>query len=345
MTGPLVDGKSWDSRPVMFSHSLPPALQIQIQDKLHLLGISILVYDHLLTLDREVKHIWALPKARSAWLFLPNRYFFLFASLPLTVTNFMTGLNNQKTCLALLGLRQLALLINQGMVCILLSLRVYALYGGSRRIAVTLTSSLLIMAIGIFCSVLLTKRLAPYNFVHGCHAGIPWDRAVRLVIAWESLFAYDLLLFCLTAAKTWQTRRRHGNVPILRLVFRDGLAYFAIIALTNGVNIMTYWLSGPFLKGGLSVFAASLSTTMMSRLMLNLHALNNLGIYTTYAPGELDVSRQNNPPLPTPRVREEGGVELDSIWTADLHPEYTLYDNGPDYHSRSNVSTENQVLL
>ncbi|KAF5383176.1 hypothetical protein D9615_004895 [Tricholomella constricta] len=61
---------------------------------------------------------------------------------------------------------------------------------------------------------------------------------IGLATAWEGLFVYDAILFGLTVAKTCRTRRLHGNVPILALVFRD----VSVITLANATNIVTYWL-------------------------------------------------------------------------------------------------------
>ncbi|KAG5652634.1 hypothetical protein H0H81_004244 [Sphagnurus paluster] len=111
--------------------------------------------------------------------------------------------------------------------------------------------------------------------------------------------------------KTWQTRRSHGPIPIVKLIFRDGAIYFAIITLSNGANIMTYWVCGPFMKGGLSTFAGCISAVMMSRLMLNLHSAGNLGLYSSFVPGGQGTTSAT--PSQFPHT-----VELDTLWTADL---------------------------
>ncbi|KAF8874539.1 hypothetical protein BD779DRAFT_1566256, partial [Infundibulicybe gibba] len=54
------------------------------------------------------------------------------------------------------------------------------------------------------------------------------------------------------------------------------------MALSNLANILTFYFCGPFLRGGLSTFSTSISVTMMSRLMLNLHETANVGIFSSY---------------------------------------------------------------
>lgn len=55
-------------------------------------------------------------------------------------------------------------------------------------------------------------------------------------MSWESLFLFDLTIFCLTLFKTWQERRRNpitiGRNDIVSLVMRDGgssLLYVCLI--------------------------------------------------------------------------------------------------------------------
>lgn len=135
---------------------------------------------------------------------------------------------------------------------------------------------------------------------------------MRLAVAWEALFVYDAILFGLTFAKTWQTRRRYGSIPIPAMVFRYGMIYFAVITLANAANITTYWFSGPFMKGGLSLFAGSFSTVITSRFMLELYAVN-------CRHGCSGVAR-TEAPAPSTCVWTMPEVELDTIWTAEFLP-------------------------
>ncbi|KAF8874545.1 hypothetical protein BD779DRAFT_1678688 [Infundibulicybe gibba] len=117
----------------------------------------------------------------------------------------------------------------------------------------------------------------------GCHIGISHDTSMRLAAAWVALFAYDSIIFVLTLAKTWQAGRKikiNRPLPIIALLLRDGSIYFAVMALANLANILTFYFCGPFLRGGLSTFSNDISVTMMSRLMLNLHETATVGIFS-----------------------------------------------------------------
>ncbi|KAJ7768642.1 hypothetical protein DFH07DRAFT_1007902, partial [Mycena maculata] len=125
-----------------------------------------------------------------------------------------------------------------------------------------------------------------------------------LATVWEALFAYDLLIFAIILFRSSQLRRRNRTPgafpPLISLLRRDGATYFVAMALANLLNIISFYVGGPFLKGGLSTFATrrvpssnpvahsqhiwlggiSVSVTLTSRLMLNLHALADRGLYT-----------------------------------------------------------------
>ncbi|KAF8874554.1 hypothetical protein BD779DRAFT_1678696 [Infundibulicybe gibba] len=190
---------------------------------------SILYYDHLITIDREIKYVWKRPKMLSAYLFLANRYFSFSANLVAAlfrVANF--------------NLPQWAL-------------------SGQRTIVAQKPS--------------------------GCNIGLMGDTSMRLAVAWEALFVYDSIIFALTLAKTWQAARKiriHTRLPIIALLLRDGAIYFAVMALANLANILTFYFCGPFLRGGLSTFSNNISVTMMSRLMLNLHETATVGIFSAH---------------------------------------------------------------
>ncbi|KAF8874531.1 hypothetical protein BD779DRAFT_250608 [Infundibulicybe gibba] len=177
-----------------------------------------------------------------------------------------------------------------------MSLRVYALYGRSSRalwcmiIVGTATFSVACWALFAGQATTVSKQTS------GCHIGLSYDTSKRLATAWEALFVYDSMIFALTLVKTWWVGRnikiRTRQPSLITLLLRDGAIYFAVMALSNLANILTFYFCGPFLRGGLSTFSSSISVTMVSRLMLNLHETANIGIFSTqsFASGVCELS-------------------------------------------------------
>ncbi|KAE9398761.1 hypothetical protein BT96DRAFT_1019978 [Gymnopus androsaceus JB14] len=197
----------------------------------------------------------------------------------------------------------------------LLGTRIYALYGRSVRILSYMLGSGVTLA-GV--AVTDEKR---------CKVQYVSD----LATAWEALFCYDSILFGFTLYQTHKSRRSstgmgHLRNPLVSLMLRDGAIYFAVMALANLANIMTFYLTGtrmlqPFLRGGLSTFASVISVSMLSRIFLNLHSSAQTGIFSTVPTFQLE-----DESLPT-------GVELDTLRTGDLThgltTRYSLDDRPP----------------
>ncbi|KAF4616862.1 hypothetical protein D9613_008214 [Agrocybe pediades] len=254
---------------------------------LHLFAISFFYYDHFITIGRasdtisarhtlikhpvgqEVEYLWKRQKKQSSYWFFANRYIPFFTNLAITILGFIN-------------------LTPEVLVSVLLTLRIYALYGCSVRILTFMVGSGMIL-IGISCWTLFGQQ-NPHSsegVVGGCHIGMARETAFRIAGAWEALFVYDSIIFTLTILKTWKARREHRitgvTIPLISLILRDGAIYFAVMALCNFANILTFYFGGTFLRGGLSTFSSAISVTMMTRLMLNLHETADEGIFTTRA--------------------------------------------------------------
>lgn len=284
--------------------------QLKIHGYLHMLGVAILYYDHLITLKSEIGHIWARPKTQSAYLFFLNRYFAFYTNIAVLVL--VSTTLTPEGCKTYTLFRQILLIVNQVLVCLLLAIRIYALYQRSKAVLTFMLMSGAVLS-GIACFVMFGQRSQVSKGTSGCHTGLSKPTAMRLAGAWEALFVYDVILFSLTIFKTIREKRDRRitgiNIDLITLILRDGCMYFAVMALCNLANILTFFFCGPYLRGGLSTFASATSSTMMSRLMLNLHESADEGIYTT--------NKTNTHFDYTISHHELGGtnrVELDTFW-------------------------------
>ncbi|PFH49385.1 hypothetical protein AMATHDRAFT_147818 [Amanita thiersii Skay4041] len=197
---------------------------------------------------------------------------------------------------------QMLLVVNQVLVCGLLTVRIYALYNRSLR---TLAYLLLSAAVlGAICAWALSDQDVHVEKT-SCEVSLSKITYVTLpplscvATAWEALFIYDSIIFYFTIRRTWETWRSHSfrftasSMPVVNLVLRDGdvmaLAtlsniitfYVSIIFLPHSIFIITSCLLHLRLRGSLSTFASSISLIMVSRLMLNLHKSSHVGIFST----------------------------------------------------------------
>ncbi|KAI0635333.1 hypothetical protein C8Q77DRAFT_1107469 [Trametes polyzona] len=244
---------------------------VYIHNYLHLTGVVVLYYDYFLTFGEELARVWKKPRSVSSILFFLNRYLPILGDIAVNTGNFYV-FPNERGCRQYAFFRQLLLIINQVVVCFILFLRTYALYGRDIRILV------LVVGVGmILLAVACWSIVGQHQDIElrgGCHLLAERMTAIRLAVSWEALFAFDLMVFTLTVCKTFRERFRHrvtsGRHDIITLILRDGSMYFAVMASVNFANTLTFYFLEPVLRGCLSTLASSVSVTMMSRLMLNL---------------------------------------------------------------------------
>ncbi|KIK40386.1 hypothetical protein CY34DRAFT_269993 [Suillus luteus UH-Slu-Lm8-n1] len=261
-----------------------------------LAGNSILMYDHVATLPEEIAFIWRRPKALSGMLFLFNRYLALLANIsslvvayaPLSderfVSSWFLNITQQRySCMRYTLFRQLSLIFQAIVVCLIMTIRTYALYGGSKRLLACLTiimSALAIaVSVGSFGQFLGNAVLLPGI---GCYETYAAATAARLGLAWLAEMVFELLIFILIVYRICKTKGlrlslvTRGN--IIDIIFHDGAMYFGAMALINTPNIITYYSGSVAVRGSLSTLTSCLSVTLMSRLMLNLHKSIDTGI-------------------------------------------------------------------
>ncbi|KAJ6571446.1 hypothetical protein B0H19DRAFT_937511, partial [Mycena capillaripes] len=277
-----------------------------------------LYFDHLLTFGDEIRFLWKKTKTASTYCFLLNRYLAFFGDVVVTVFIYTTVPDSVRKhvsvtlCKRVNLFRQLLLIFNQTAICLLLTLRIYALYGRQTKVWVyMLGAGACLMAISLWA--VSGKGGTPVPGVEGCHIANSEEMFdhTDLAVPWEALFTYDVIIFVALFYRSLQTRRASVTMrsePLLSVLIRDGAVYFVVMALINLANILTFYMAGPLLRGCLSTMASSLSVTMMSRLMLNLHAVESKGIFSATAHIKYFSSL----------VSDESTVELDTLWTRDL---------------------------
>ncbi|KAF8876017.1 hypothetical protein BD779DRAFT_1677998 [Infundibulicybe gibba] len=303
--------------------SVYDARDIHLSSYILTFALIFFYYDHSITIDREIKYLWMRPKKPSTYWFLSNRYFLFSVDIVIALFEFTpfkflkvgptpthsagnVQLNRlpAQSCKSYELFKQVSIAANQFLVSVLMTLRVYALYGCSSRVLVNMAITGAAVS-SVACWALFSGQnttVSQQSF--GCHTGLSQDTSTRLATAWEALFAYDSIVFALTLMKTWRAGRniqvRARRLPIITLLLRDGAIYFAVMALSNLANILTFYVflrsmiivseafiqlftntHQPFLRGGLSEFSSSISVTMMSRFMLNLHETANAGLLST----------------------------------------------------------------
>ncbi|EPQ55139.1 hypothetical protein GLOTRDRAFT_138792 [Gloeophyllum trabeum ATCC 11539] len=260
---------------------------LQLYNIFNLVAIVVLYYDHTLTSDDEISYIWKKPWRFGKTCFMLNRYFAILSNAFVMYEAF-NDLSPQRVdntfpafyliiltrCSEYDLVHELGFWASQIFVTTLMVLRVYALYGCSKRMLAGLAGAAVLLTL---IQLILGLRGRP-TVALGMPSCIlfPRDDAVYyLAGVWEAGLAFDTLIFILTVSRTWSSSPlRSRNLMnwwgIGRLFLRDAFRdYF------NGISAFAYpadvKFGPPLLKGSLATLANIIGVTMMSRLTLNLY--------------------------------------------------------------------------
>ncbi|KAJ7598932.1 hypothetical protein C8J56DRAFT_1157991 [Mycena floridula] len=249
------------------------ALAVRSVDNIYAVAMCQLYYDHVLTFDAEVEYVWRKPVAFSSLWFLMNRYIAFFGNVPVVLLTFSQI--QPKSCSQYILYHQVLMLTSQAIVCCIMILRVYALYSRDIRMLLFMLTCFLVL-LGVSCWALVGQHNDKLTEISGCHFGTSVKTAIHLATPWEALGVFDAIVFAATLIKTCRDRHWRLSDGLFNLFLRDGAIYFAGMGLANVSNIVTlYVVTQPVMRGALSTFSSSVSVTMCSRLLLNIHETAN----------------------------------------------------------------------
>jgi len=245
-----------------------------------LAGLVVLCYDHLLTLGSEVTHIWAPRLKRSSVWFLLVRYVALISNIVLAA--YFLGNLSPDTCTKLSSAENYLLVMQETLVEVTLAIRVCAMYGFSRRVFAALgVAAAITISLGVW-AVLGPEVTLAMN-LPGCHVATSHTQAVRMAAAWEAQLVCDILILGLTLRRAHTYHRSIGlrSQSLLGTMVRDGAVYFGMICVVNMANIFMLYYGDIVTAGSLAWVASSISVTMISRLILNIHKATSADVVTS----------------------------------------------------------------
>ncbi|KAF8066776.1 hypothetical protein FPV67DRAFT_1582357 [Lyophyllum atratum] len=268
-----------------------------------LVGLTWIFHDYFITLEDEIRYIWSMKGCTAKYMFLWIRYYSL-ALLVFDVTQIhlfsRPGITSNVVCVAMDPITRMAGAIALWSIEVIMQLRVYALYGSSRKIAF-LNATLFLCSITGFCWVLVYNTRLRSALIRdtvrlplpGCptlHSGLEW-------LQWVPATAFEGLLFGFALFKTLRStasRALNGvKISLYSLVLRDNLSYFftiGVLLICNnlmvvGVTHIPWFSYSPFhaAMGILTTrmllnihraIAADLDTSMIVRMAEGLHTVS-----------------------------------------------------------------------
>ncbi|KAF8815776.1 hypothetical protein BYT27DRAFT_6655343 [Phlegmacium glaucopus] len=255
-------------------------------------GFVMLIYDHMLTFSDEVERIWKQKITGASILFLMNRYLTPLQFI-IVIDAFQDPEWTKKACDRFVVFEGAQTISMVGICELIMILRVYALYGRSKLVAIPL---LLLLAAQIVLSSLGVNTGFAVPLPPGVVGCILTGTSSLLALIWVTPLVTDSLIFFLTLWKTGQYIKKSGRSPTLDIFLRDGAMYFCVIFASNLLNTLIYFVSPIACSAPLALllilqcllfklatedlkaigasFSQLMTSVMISRIVLNLRSVS-----------------------------------------------------------------------
>lgn len=229
--------------------------------------LALLVYDYALTFDEEKRLVWPTRLSLPKVLFLLNRYLPFAGSVGLIYVVVLDPFRANNMCRAGFLAFASILFVNYVIAELILYVRTYAIFGCTRpMLALIVVTLSVIYGAGIhytarfFSSVsVVNLPLQPSGCILTFSDQIEWVSFIALICS--ETFAVSLLVF-----KAF----RISQSTIMRMMIRDGVAYYIFILCTSIANLIVLRVTSPALCNLLLSTQAALHSIFCSRLLLSI---------------------------------------------------------------------------
>ncbi|KAF8482493.1 hypothetical protein DFH94DRAFT_727507 [Russula ochroleuca] len=229
-------------------------------------GLAALLYDHALTIGDEIRLIWASPRSFLKWIFLINHY---FSEVCLIVSaNEMSGLNDlsydDRRCRKLMITLAAYGTFSTFVANALGFSRVIVIWDKSPRVvlglSIALTATFLVTVLCTIASIVILSPDILYNpFTQICFVS---KSTPASIVLWAAPLAFEITVISFTTYSALSFPRDH-RTPLGRILYRDGMMFFVVVALSRGLNIAFSVVTEPgliFLSTYFSWATVTLST-------------------------------------------------------------------------------------
>ncbi|KAF8492477.1 hypothetical protein JB92DRAFT_3100329 [Gautieria morchelliformis] len=206
---------------------------------------ALLVYDIILTHGQEFKYLWRSPRALEKVAYFFTRYFAVIFMILESIA-YMKMVLPLNVCLHLFHLEIWGITMFILLVDVLIVKRVFVIYCRNTRVGVFLFAVWITEVVTIVVLVIFAvKEEAPFpapvqpGLIPSCLNLTPPKYKYALP-CWGICSLFQVVYITMTLVKMREFLRGFGfsMIPVLGVLFRDGLAYFLIIFSANMVNLM-----------------------------------------------------------------------------------------------------------
>ncbi|EJU03407.1 hypothetical protein DACRYDRAFT_88321 [Dacryopinax primogenitus] len=185
------------------------------------------LYDHLLTLSEEIELIWKLSFSLVKILFLINQYSVLGVMLIQTwsMAGFVTGLNDH--------------------VChdLFFAVSTWQLIAGGGILPCGLCTANFI-AILISAIINIWILLGNISYAPQINQCVCMQHPEYVWVIWVTPLIYETIIFGMIAYKTWTHLQEDIQMPIITMLWQDGILYFTVLIAVCLYTILV-WIVAP----------------------------------------------------------------------------------------------------
>jgi len=286
------------------------AFGLQTTNYLYFSMFVLSIYDWLISLDYEVKHIWQSEWNISKILFIITRYGTLL-DMPMKVAIFAAryGVVDSDACNILLKATTWLTLLGMSVSELILLLRTIAIYSRSKRVAVPLSIAYVVgVVVGItinwyyFHTTLVGAPLN--NGLGGCYIEQKNNRIV-LQSSLLLLLAFELAVVILTVRRKFSDL--HSGTPLLKVVYRDSFGFFLVLFALTLSAVLVHVLGPPHFNWLMIASVRVVHSIICCRILLNLRRVASAG-------GDLTAARSTGlvfATVPRPETDREETIRLE----------------------------------
>ncbi|KAI0821501.1 hypothetical protein BC629DRAFT_1587759 [Irpex lacteus] len=241
---------------------------------LAIVGLTALLYDHLLTLDSEIDLIWRARTGFVSVIFLLNRY---IVPLMLIVDTYeLSGVaaDSVTFCRIWTATQSVLTLASFMSIHAIVSIRVYALHSGRAwiRRVLWISGSLYFfstVAFIVWSGIPVIFHKADIQPVHhACVGTMP----SYIWLVWLPTVIFESLLFLLTLVALLSLDSGQSFSDLTVILYRDGTIYFVAVTICSSFCLLVWAFAPETLNGLARYFALAMVNIVSSRMILNLKA-------------------------------------------------------------------------
>lgn len=209
---------------------------------------TIIIFDHLITLDDEIELIWQSSWSPVKLLFLVNRYYTL-ASVIINNYALFASSHSDSFCLRFFQWQGWTGLLACMIAEAILQMRLYALYSLNRNILIAMVAIFFLTsaAAAAIMQIVISKISAhsmtiPELELSTC---LPDNISHNFYAFWIPILAFETFLCCLALFRGYQTFRSSGTPyqsgkRLVGVLIRDSVVYFFVMFATYLTNLLVW---------------------------------------------------------------------------------------------------------